>query len=45
MELGLEEFLVRQDSLVLRNQCRGEGAAHGVLHHLIVLTGAQQNAD
>ena len=45
MELGLEQFLVRQLRLVLGDQGGRQATAEGVLHHLIILAGAEQHAD
>jgi hypothetical protein len=45
MELGLEEFLVRQDGLVLGDQRGRKRAAHGIFHHFIVLARAEQDTD
>ena len=45
MELGLEQFLVGQPGLILGDEGRRDGAAEGILDDLVVLGGAEQDAD
>src|SRR5690606_21290501 len=45
MQLRLQQRLVRQLSLVLGDQCRGQAAVEGVVHHFVILAGTQQHAD
>ena len=45
MQLGLQQFLVRQLGLVLRDQRGRERAAERVLDDFVVLAGAEQQAD
>src|SRR5258708_2432354 len=45
VELGLEQFLVWQMSLVLGDERGGQGAAERIFHDLVVLAGAQQQTD
>ena len=41
----MQQLLVGQAGLVLRDQGRRDGPAQGVLDHLVVLRGAEQHAD
>ena len=45
MQLGLEQFLVRQSRLIFGDQCRRHGPAQGIFDDLVVFGGAQQHAD
>ncbi len=45
MQLGLQQLLVRQAGLVLGDQRGRHGPAEGVLDDLMVLGGAEENAD
>ena len=45
MEFGLEHCLVRQEDLITGDKGRGEGAAEGIFHNLMVLGGAEQQAN
>ena len=45
MELGLQELLLGQASLVFCDQGRGDGTAQGVLDDLMILRRAEQHAN
>ena len=45
MQLGLQQLLVRQLGLVVRDQRGRERAAEGIFDDFVVLAGAEQQAD
>ena len=45
VELGLEEFLVREKRLVFGDECGRERSAEGVFDDFLVLRGAEKEAD